>query len=439
MSGLISDHQAMLRTAGFDMEKHGVRPFIDRWRDLAFSTEPMDRQACTAAAEVFYKAIGRPMGRVVFARSRAEGYACAAALCAGEWIDRNGDAGLQEQGNALDTVSAARQAIFENLHRGIVEALFNRVGANSMDESGDARTGSISNDCKAVADAAMSTRVQVPIERISKVMRPDLARSKKYRHLARLCDTMFCRFPDARRPGELPALVGAPLTSITQGDGWWRVEYVMKQMNCLTGALPITLLSMASSCDCALFHRNFIVFCDRAEVVHTEEVVRFQSQRPSRWMLEPDQWWTTEPAQSIGRRLHRDDGPAVVWRDGTKAWYINGVDVDEQVVMDPKNQPLDLIVQETNVERRRIRIDRYGWDRYIVETATKVVDHRSNDVDNQDEVLVEDLERGGRVLVVSDPSTGRVYPLRVPNDINTCAEAQDWMSCGLSRRMVHRS
>lgn len=34
-------------------------------------------------------------------------------------------------------------------------------------------------------------------------------------------------------------------------------------------------------------------------------------------------WWLNE-------ELHREDGPAIEWLDGTKEWYLNGVELSEQ-------------------------------------------------------------------------------------------------------------
>jgi len=34
------------------------------------------------------------------------------------------------------------------------------------------------------------------------------------------------------------------------------------------------------------------------------------------------------------RALHREDGPAIEYEDGSKDWFLLGIEVDEEVVMD---------------------------------------------------------------------------------------------------------
>ena len=35
------------------------------------------------------------------------------------------------------------------------------------------------------------------------------------------------------------------------------------------------------------------------------------------------EWWLND-------KLHREDGPAVIWADGTKQWYLNGQEYTER-------------------------------------------------------------------------------------------------------------
>ena len=40
-------------------------------------------------------------------------------------------------------------------------------------------------------------------------------------------------------------------------------------------------------------------------------------------------------AWTLNGELHREDGPAIEWSDGTKKWWINGKEIDlEQVIKD---------------------------------------------------------------------------------------------------------
>ncbi len=50
-----------------------------------------------------------------------------------------------------------------------------------------------------------------------------------------------------------------------------------------------------------------------------------------------------------------------------------------------------------------------------------------------------EIDDGAKVLVCSDPSTARRYALRIPREVTTCDQAQNWLSFGLSGRTIHRS
>jgi hypothetical protein len=135
---------------------------------------------------------------------------------------------------------------------------------------------------------------------------------------------------------------------------------------------------------------------------------------------------------------HCEDGPSIRWRDGWTLWHINGVVVDEQIVMRPETQTVEQIHAEENEEVRRIRIERFGWARYTAESGATVVDSRRNDIDAQNESLYE-LRDGTRRLLVVDPSTGRKYALGVPSECSTTTDGQRFISHGLASLTVHRS
>ena len=112
--------------------------------------------------------------------------------------------------------------------------------------------------------------------------------------------------------------------------------------------------------------------------------------------------------------------------------------VDKQVVLTPETQTIQQIAADENEERRRVRIERFGWERYLKDSGAKVRNARRNDRDAQDEELYQ-LQDGTQRFVCCDPSTGRKYALGVPSGIVNCEEAQNWLSHGLDRYALHRS
>jgi hypothetical protein len=126
-------------------------------------------------------------------------------------------------------------------------------------------------------------------------------------------------------------------------------------------------------------------------------------------------------------RLHSLDGPALSFVDGYCVWMIGGVPVDEQIVMRPETQTIEQIHAEQNVEVARIRIERYGWDRYLREIKAVVLDSRVHPVEGVKESLMHAEHINARVLVCACPSTGRVYFREVDAGVDSCEAAQLWL------------
>ena len=74
-------------------------------------------------------------------------------------------------------------------------------------------------------------------------------------------------------------------------------------------------------------------------------------------------------------RPHCDNGPSHRWRDGWSLWHIHGVRVTEQIVMRPDTITVEQIRAENNAEVRRVMIDRYGEERYIIDSGMKPIAH----------------------------------------------------------------
>jgi hypothetical protein len=126
---------------------------------------------------------------------------------------------------------------------------------------------------------------------------------------------------------------------------------------------------------------------------------------------------------------HRLTGPAVFrqgnWKEmmdeQADIFAFNGINVPEHWTkpggLNPKN-----ILAESNAEVRRVGMEVYGIDKFVEETVKKVIDGDIESTRNDMRALVL-LQDNTKWLIGTDGSTGRVYHMRVPNNIETCAEA----------------
>lgn len=95
-----------------------------------------------------------------------------------------------------------------------------------------------------------------------------------------------------------------------------------------------------------------VIVAERPQQVRTEDVVA--------------------PGQSPGnRRLHADDGPAVLWRDGTAAYVVHGLRLPFDLMQ--HGWPVQRILNERNAEIRRIAVERLTWDRFVAEANLALV------------------------------------------------------------------
>ena len=66
-------------------------------------------------------------------------------------------------------------------------------------------------------------------------------------------------------------------------------------------------------------------------------------------------------------RLHAEDGPALAFGDGFTIHAWHGVTVDREVIEAPETITIEAIDGEANAERRRVLVERFGFDRLVRE------------------------------------------------------------------------
>ena len=74
-------------------------------------------------------------------------------------------------------------------------------------------------------------------------------------------------------------------------------------------------------------------------------------------------------------RLHNDNGPAIVMRDGWKIYSVHGVRLPSWIIEQTSNITVEKIEAERNTEIQRVMIERFGWDRYVSEARFSVIDY----------------------------------------------------------------
>jgi len=101
--------------------------------------------------------------------------------------------------------------------------------------------------------------------------------------------------------------------------------------------------------------------------------------------------------------------------------------IDQRIAFHPETLTADEIVAERNAERRRVMLERFGFDRFMREAAAEVID-QDQDAGGLRQLLRVPLEDDEDMVCVSVrcPSTGRHYIIRVPPGMQTCRQAVAW-------------
>jgi hypothetical protein len=127
-------------------------------------------------------------------------------------------------------------------------------------------------------------------------------------------------------------------------------------------------------------------------------------------------------------RLYSASGPAFVWLNDVRDYYWHGVRVESYVVDHPERITVADIEAETNMEVRRVKIERIGQVRYLVESGAQEV-HKDDygTLYRKDVPPAESLVMVKVVNATPEPDGSfKDYLLRVPPTMRTAREAVAW-------------
>ena len=162
--------------------------------------------------------------------------------------------------------------------------------------------------------------------------------------------------------------------------------------------------------------------------------------RPLMDLAQHSGWWwpfrgavvvTRKPnllSRDSANRLHSATGPALRYPGGWSIWAWHGLRVPQRLIEQPETITVAEIDGERNTEIRRVLLDRYGVDRYMLDSGAKVVHE-----DRFGQLLRRELADDEPIVMVkvknSTPESDgsiKTYMLRVPPTVTTCREGVAW-------------
>jgi hypothetical protein len=163
-------------------------------------------------------------------------------------------------------------------------------------------------------------------------------------------------------------------------------------------------------------------------------------------------WWALDGLAIVSERplvLRRDDrgrphcvdGPAIAWPDGVEAFAWHGVAVEPWVIREPERITVAAIDATSNVEVRRVLVERFGEERLVREGGAELLDSDvvgrlwRREIDpprrwigrREEPVVMVEVQNS----TPEPDGTRKTYYLRVPPNLRTAREAVAW-TFGLS-------
>jgi hypothetical protein len=143
-------------------------------------------------------------------------------------------------------------------------------------------------------------------------------------------------------------------------------------------------------------------------------------------------YWVAKPAVHKDptpntRRLHNETGPAL--ENAVEDLYFwNGVLVPEHVVMRPQEITVSEIESEENAEVRRVMIERYGQDHYLMDSKAQEIHRDDFGVLYRKEIPGDEPLVMVKVANSTPEPDGsfKDYFLRVPPNIERARQAVAW-------------
>jgi len=142
--------------------------------------------------------------------------------------------------------------------------------------------------------------------------------------------------------------------------------------------------------------------------------------------------WVSERHCLLNRddkgRLHSLNQPSVLYPDGWSIYAVHGVRVPEYIIMNPNQITIKKIEEENNLEIKRIMIERFGQERYLMESNAKMI-HK----DKFGELYYKEIKNDEPLVMVKvinstpEPDGSRNnYFIRVDPKIKTAHAAVAW-------------
>lgn len=414
--------------------------YLEKWRRIALSTQPINRQRAQAAVNSAYAAIGRRSPEVFFVSGPNELKDTLGQQSLLDLLQQSGAPLLQ---NPL--LTELSEQVRSRLHVELLQTLTERLQTRSLE--------------------AWAFRLQMCLwEQLGELLgqqpeqlepQSEQSRQVSERLLQQLWEQQqsewrrqFQRQPVGQFLRQFEGTLqewGRPLSQFVEDTVWqplWSQPLVQEWEQRLQSLLGV--IGMVGTGVSAIQHLvdgshpvllNFciaVLNCPfdleqwqalRSLVTECGPILMFEQacivcDRPTRLSVDPE------------RRLHAEGEPALAYADGYQVYSYHGVQLPERYgMLHPHQWQAQWLLAEDNAELRRVLIQGIGYGRICQEL-------QAIELDSWREYILLRIDQTVDVepiylLKMTCPSTGHIHATRTPPDVRSAREAIRWVNHGV--------
>lgn len=423
------------RTKKLTPEQEALIPVTRaKWRAIAVSTEPIDRQKASLAVKEAYKLIGKQEPNIVFFRSPSQ--ALVAVLdqlvqqLDSELVSRIESQLNSQQGNELES-ELVRQLVSQ-LAIPLEKQLEKQLGRQLGSQLESQLKNRLESQLETQLESQLKNRLETQLEsqrlnqsisqqesQLNSKLASRLVNQLQSRIKSRSANKLVSRLGnllDSQRSSQLVSRLGNRLGRPLFYNNCIRSELWASYGSWLDFRISVcnaahdqkiweVFQSLVSNCGWILPFEKTCIVCDR----------------PIKLSFDSEYL------------LHAEGEFALLFADGYSLYFNHGIVLPRKYgQLHPQRWQAEWILEENNAELRRVLLQRIGYDRICQELQAVELDSWREYTLLRIDRIIDDIDRQPIYLLkMTCPSTGLIHALRVPPALQSARQAIRWVNWGV--------
>lgn len=406
----------------------------EKWRAIAFPTEPVDRQKASVAVKTAYELMGFQEPEILFFDSPYQALVTVVAQLVeqldSQWINRLENQLSHHQGDELES-ELVRQLISQ-----LISPLEKQLGCQLGSQFDSQLNKQLESQLTSRLDSKLVSGLDTQLKNLLKNQRlsqlvhqqenqlnsqlvRQLVNQLKSRMKSRQANKLLSRLTtllESQRSSQLVSRLGNLLgkrlfynncihSELWASQGSW-LDFCRSVLNGNCDLRKWQVFhSLVSNCGWIFPYEKTCIVCDR----------------PIKLCFDSN------------RFLHAEGEFALLFADGYSLYFNHGVVLPRKYgQLHPSQWQAEWILHEDNAELRRTLIQGIGYDRICQELEARELDSWQEYTLLRIEKIIDDMDKQPiHLLKMACPSTGYIHALRVPPEMRSAREAIRWVNWGV--------